>query len=76
LLCVQQNPEVRPTMTNVLSYLSSYFNDLPSPQEPAFFLNEMRNPTTFDRESNINQPINNSTPLSINKMSVSEFLPR
>ncbi|XP_027928645.1 putative receptor-like protein kinase At4g00960 [Vigna unguiculata] len=76
LLCVQQNPEIRPTMTNVLSYLSSYFNDLPSPQEPAFFLNERTNPATFARESNINQPINNSTPLSINKISVSEFLPR
>ncbi|WVZ08729.1 hypothetical protein V8G54_022075 [Vigna mungo] len=76
LLCVQQNPDVRPTMTNVLSYFSSYFNELPSSQEPAFFLNERSNPTIFAQESNINQPINNCIPFSTNKMSVSEFLPR
>ncbi|XP_052729226.1 cysteine-rich receptor-like protein kinase 44 [Vigna angularis] len=76
LLCVQQNPDVRPTMTNVLSYFSSYFNELPNSQEPAFFLNERTNPTIFAPQSSINQPINNSIPLSTNKMSVSEFLPR
>ncbi|WVZ08731.1 hypothetical protein V8G54_022077 [Vigna mungo] len=76
LLCVQQNPDVRPTMTNVLSYFSSHFNELPSSQEPAFFLNERTNPTIFAQESSINQPINISIPFSTNKMSVSEFLPR
>ncbi|KAI9127680.1 hypothetical protein K1719_000673 [Acacia pycnantha] len=36
LLCVQENPENRPTMARIVSYLSSLLAELPSPQEPAF----------------------------------------
>ncbi|XP_028806154.1 cysteine-rich receptor-like protein kinase 10 [Neltuma alba] len=43
LLCVQPNPEERPTMSQIVSYLSNLSIDLPSPREPAFFVRP--NPT-------------------------------
>ncbi|XP_028776250.1 cysteine-rich receptor-like protein kinase 10 [Neltuma alba] len=39
LLCVQENPNDRPTMANVVSYFSSPSADLPLPRQPAFFMN-------------------------------------
>ncbi|RZB61882.1 Cysteine-rich receptor-like protein kinase 25 isoform C [Glycine soja] len=60
LLCVQQNPDDRPTMVAIVSYLSSHLIELPSPQEPALFLHGRKDPKA----------------LSINEMSVSQFLPR
>jgi len=44
-----------------------------SPQEPAFFLHGRKDPKA---ESSSSQSINGSTPLSINDMSISQFLPR
>ncbi|KAM1295727.1 hypothetical protein ACFX2H_015483 [Malus domestica] len=38
LLCVQEDPADRPTMQSVVLMLSSYSLTLPSPQQPAFFL--------------------------------------
>ncbi|RDX70522.1 Cysteine-rich receptor-like protein kinase 25, partial [Mucuna pruriens] len=76
LLCVQQNPNDRPTMVGVVSYLSSYLIELPSPQEPAFFLHGRMDPKSLAQESSSSQSINGSTPFSINEMSISEFLPR
>ena len=60
LLCVQQNPDDRPTMVAIVSYLSSHLIELPSPQEPALFLHGRK-----DHKA-----------LSINEMSISQFLPR
>ncbi|PSS04720.1 Cysteine-rich receptor-like protein kinase [Actinidia chinensis var. chinensis] len=37
LLCVQQDPNLRPSMTTVVVMLSSYSVTLPIPQQPAFF---------------------------------------
>ena len=36
LLCVQENPEDRPTMSDVISMLGSDRSLLPSPKQPAF----------------------------------------
>lgn len=76
LLCVQQNPDVRPTMATIVSYLSSYLIDLPTPQEPAFFLHERIDPISLAQESGCNQSANRSIPFSVNKMSISDFIPR
>ncbi|XP_028776277.1 cysteine-rich receptor-like protein kinase 10 [Neltuma alba] len=63
LLCVQENPEARPSMATVVSYLSNDSIQLPFPQEPAFFLEGQMELNTDSKES-------------INEMSISEFYPR
>jgi hypothetical protein len=66
LLCVQQNPDDRPTMERVVSYLSSVSVDLPLPQEPAGFMgNNGMNPSIIPRDSS-----------SINDVTMSHFSPR
>ncbi|XP_027925796.1 cysteine-rich receptor-like protein kinase 7 isoform X2 [Vigna unguiculata] len=74
LLCVQENSDSRPTMVTIASYLSSHTIELPSPQEPTFFLNHIMNPIVA-HESSSGQDIN-SIPSSINDISISEFYPR
>ncbi|RDY00326.1 putative cysteine-rich receptor-like protein kinase 31, partial [Mucuna pruriens] len=76
LLSIQQNPNARPTMIEIVSYLSSYLIELPSPQEPTLFLHGIMGPKTYAQESSSSQSNIGSTPFSINEMSISEFLPR
>ncbi|CAK8573779.1 unnamed protein product [Lathyrus sativus] len=38
LLCVQENPDDRPTMGTIVSYLNNVSIDMPFPMEPAFFM--------------------------------------
>jgi len=49
LLCVQQRPEDRPTMSTVVVMLGSE-NPLPQPKQPGFFMGN--NPPTKDSSSN------------------------
>ncbi|KAL2330474.1 hypothetical protein Fmac_018055 [Flemingia macrophylla] len=74
LLCVQENPDVRPTMVTIVSYLSSHLIELPSPNEPTFHLYHRMDPTV-PYGSSSRQSTNNST-LSINEMSISRSYPR
>ncbi|KAF7840686.1 cysteine-rich receptor-like protein kinase 25 [Senna tora] len=54
LLCVQENPDVRPSMNTVVQYLSNDSIQLPFPQEPAFFLHGRRmEPTSGQDGSNL-----------------------
>ncbi|KAK7380206.1 hypothetical protein VNO78_32704 [Psophocarpus tetragonolobus] len=79
LLCVQQNPNDRPTMVEVVLYLSNnHLIEMPNPQEPAFFLRDRKDPKSFGQESSSrNRSTNSSTTLfSINDMSISQFIPR
>ncbi|KAL1346524.1 cysteine-rich receptor-like protein kinase 25 [Arachis hypogaea] len=77
LLCVQENPDVRPPMITIISYLDNHLIEMPSPQEPAFMLHRriidqvqvVGGASSFDH-------INNFTPSSINEMSISEDLSR
>ena len=75
LLCVQENPDVRPTMVTIVSYLSSHTIEMPFPQEPTFFLNGRTNPIVA-HESSSGQGVNTSIPSSNNDISISEFYPR
>ncbi|XP_028788523.1 cysteine-rich receptor-like protein kinase 10 [Neltuma alba] len=66
LLCVQENPDSRPTMATVVSYLSNDSIQLPLPREPAFFLHDGMEPrTSASKES-----------ASTVQVSMSEFFPR
>ncbi|RDX65271.1 Cysteine-rich receptor-like protein kinase 7, partial [Mucuna pruriens] len=78
LLCVQENPNVRPTMTTIISYLNNHSLELPSPQEPAFFFGRSRinQEIVIQQESSSNQGANEFTLFSINEMSMSNFYPR
>ncbi|XP_020239456.1 cysteine-rich receptor-like protein kinase 25 [Cajanus cajan] len=76
LLCVQENPDARPTMLEIVSYLSNHSIELPSPLKPAFILRSKMNPKVVAHESSSSQSANNSIPFSINEMSISEFYPR
>ena len=67
LLCVQENPDDRPTMVTVVSYLSNPAFEMPCPREPAFFLHGEIDPEIVARKSNSS---------SINEMSISNFLPQ
>ena len=76
LLCVQENPDARPTMVTIVSYLDGHFSELPTPQKPAFFLHGRMDSKSIGRKSSSRKSMNISTPLSINEMSTSECIPR
>ncbi|RHN82100.1 putative protein kinase RLK-Pelle-DLSV family [Medicago truncatula] len=70
LLCVQENPEDRPTMATVAFYLNSSSTNLPSPLEPPYF---KRNGTEDNMPPNIAlDNISDST----NGVTMTEFFPR
>ncbi|XP_029126494.1 cysteine-rich receptor-like protein kinase 6 [Cajanus cajan] len=78
LLCVQENPNMRPTMATIISYLNNLSLELPFPQEPSFFLysRRMDYDTARKQESSSNQTTNGCKQFSINEMSMSNFYPR
>ncbi|KAI5444733.1 hypothetical protein KIW84_013126 [Lathyrus oleraceus] len=78
LLCVQHDPDARPSMVTIVSYLSSYSIELPAPHEPAFFLRSKTYSKALIQESSSTQSANayTSSLLSTNEMSASIFLPR
>lgn len=72
LLCVQENPNDRPTMANIFSYLSSPLTELPVPREPAFFMHNGAGINMVAGESS-----SGSKPLySVNDLSISNPFPR
>jgi serine/threonine protein kinase len=77
LLCVQRDPDARPSMVTIASYLSSYSIELPTPQEPAFFLHDRTFSNVAAQGSSSTQFVNSSSLLSINQMSTTNtFSPR
>ncbi|KAI9076988.1 hypothetical protein K1719_041064 [Acacia pycnantha] len=68
LLCVQENPEARPSMATIISYLSDDSIQLPIPQEPAFFLHGQMDRNNVESQS--------GESCSTNEVSKSEFFPR
>ena len=76
LLCVQENPDVRPTIAEVVSYLNDLTLELPSPEEPAFFSHAIDPKTVMQHGSSSNSSVTASIPFSINEMSISDFYPR
>ncbi|XP_027360883.1 putative receptor-like protein kinase At4g00960 [Abrus precatorius] len=75
LLCVQENPDDRPNMAKIVSYLSSLLVELPLPHEPAFSMDMEMKLNMSTMESSLDQSTNNSAVSSINDMSKSHFFP-
>ncbi|KAL5100901.1 hypothetical protein RYX36_005228 [Vicia faba] len=75
LLCVQESPLDRPTMAQVVSYLSNLLVELPFPQEPVFSM-DRRTSLNITAESISGQFNSNSAVSSINDMTKSQFFPR
>ena len=56
LLCVQEDPIERPTMSNVLFMLGSETASLPNPKQPAFFVKRSLSSTaTSSKPESINE---------------------
>lgn len=77
LLCVQQNPENRPTMERIVSYLSSDSVELPLPQEPAGVMGTRIIPSIIPRRTILDQhKSSNTTGSSKNDVTMSNYFPR
>ncbi|KAK7391017.1 hypothetical protein VNO78_19295 [Psophocarpus tetragonolobus] len=78
LLCVQENPDNRPTMGTIVSYLSNPSVEMPFPLEPAFFMHGRMIRHSVEHESSSGYSTNHSFSSSVNKMSItaSAFFPR
>ncbi|XP_058769625.1 cysteine-rich receptor-like protein kinase 25 isoform X2 [Vicia villosa] len=76
LLCVQENPNARPTMARVVSYLTNHSIKLPSPQEPAYLSYGMDQISVAQQGSSSGQSASSSKPYSVNNMSISISIPR
>ncbi|KAL3740602.1 hypothetical protein ACJRO7_021821 [Eucalyptus globulus] len=77
LLCIQEDPAIRPTMATVVLMLSSNYFNLPLPQHPAFFVRSRSGGLSIPmKELGSNQSTNRTMPSSTNDMSVTELYPR
>ncbi|KAK7280205.1 hypothetical protein RJT34_25267 [Clitoria ternatea] len=63
LLCVQEDPDDRPTMGTIISYLNNPSIEMPFPLEPAFFMQGRKRRYSF------------SSTTTLNKMSTTKFFP-
>ncbi|XLT73902.1 hypothetical protein HN873_030328, partial [Arachis hypogaea] len=71
LLCVQEEPNDRPTMATIVFYLNSSSLNLPSPREPAYYF---KNNRTEESMTTSKELVNDSN--SINEITISKFFPR
>ena len=75
LLCVQKDPADRPTMASIVLTLNSQSVNLPSPQQPAFFLRNI-DPNLPRMYMESDQSTGMSMPWPVNEASVTEPHPR
>ncbi|KAK4258921.1 hypothetical protein QN277_005316 [Acacia crassicarpa] len=75
LLCVQGNPQIRPSMNEVVQYLSNDSMHLPIPQEPVFFMYSQMEPAATNRAI-MEAQLANHNQYSINEISESQLFPR
>ncbi|KAF8017701.1 hypothetical protein BT93_H2789 [Corymbia citriodora subsp. variegata] len=77
LLCIQEDPAIRPTMATVVLMLSSNYFNPPSPQHPAFFVqSRLRGLSIPMEELDSDQSTRRTMTSSTNGMSITEFCPR
>ena len=60
LLCVQDDPSDRPTMSNVIKMLDSETTNLPTPKQPAFCITRDQSSSTSSKRPESNNDITNS----------------
>ncbi|KAI8525206.1 hypothetical protein RHMOL_Rhmol13G0211400 [Rhododendron molle] len=75
LLCVQDDPDARPSMATVVLMLNSYSASLSLPQQPAF-LGRSRMGSNFRKAVELDESVSNSTQFSVNEVSITELCPR
>ncbi|KAK4258892.1 hypothetical protein QN277_005289 [Acacia crassicarpa] len=75
LLCVQEDPADRPFMASIVLMLDSFSVTLPTPSQPAFFVQSGTDPN-MPKDFKFGQSTTKSAPMSVNEMSVSEVMPR
>ncbi|RYQ93823.1 hypothetical protein Ahy_B09g100056 isoform A [Arachis hypogaea] len=77
LLCVQENPDERPTMGTIASYLTNDSVEMPYPQEPAFFMKGRTRRHASGHESHSSgHTTKYSFSSSVNEMPTTAFFPR
>ncbi|XP_039169874.1 cysteine-rich receptor-like protein kinase 10 [Eucalyptus grandis] len=77
LLCIQEDPAIRPTMATVVLMLSSNNFNPPSPQHPAFFIqSRLRGLSIPMKELDSDHPTRRTMASSSNGMSLTELYPR
>ncbi|XP_011002057.1 PREDICTED: cysteine-rich receptor-like protein kinase 10 isoform X1 [Populus euphratica] len=76
LLCVQEDPNDRPTLATIVLVLTSFSVTLPLPREPAYFGQSRTVPTFPTTELESDRSTSKSKPLSVNDMSITELYPR
>ncbi|KAI4295827.1 hypothetical protein L6164_035828 [Bauhinia variegata] len=76
LLCVQEDPDERPTMAAVTLMLNSDSVDLPLPGLPGFFTCSRSKSNLSKMEMNPALSVNDSVPLTVNETSITKFSPR
>nr|XP_027189283.1 cysteine-rich receptor-like protein kinase 10 isoform X1 [Cicer arietinum] len=75
LLCVQENPNDRPSMETIALMLNSYSVTLSLPRQPPSFLRG-RTPDRITQGLNSDQSSTCSIPWSVNEVSITEVYPR
>ncbi|CAL5209768.1 unnamed protein product [Lathyrus oleraceus] len=65
LLCVQENPDDRPTMGTIVSYLNNVSIDMPFPMEPAFFMHGRTRRNSAEHQSYSGHSTNHSFSSSV-----------
>ncbi|XP_019057218.1 PREDICTED: cysteine-rich receptor-like protein kinase 24 [Tarenaya hassleriana] len=73
LLCVQQDPADRPSLSNLLQMLTTSTVTLPVPRPPGFFLGDRLEPNPLVGESDITSK---SIPCSIDEATITDLSPR
>ncbi|KAL3740593.1 hypothetical protein ACJRO7_021812 [Eucalyptus globulus] len=77
LLCIQEDPAIRPTMATVVLMLSSNYFNPSSPRHLAFFVRSRSRGLSIPmKELQSDQSTSNTMPSSTGGMSVTEFYPR
>ncbi|CAL5344691.1 unnamed protein product [Camellia sinensis] len=75
LLCVQEDPDARPSMATIVVMLNSYSVNLSIPQQPAFFdCSRTKQKPRRDLESD--QSTSKPISWSVNEISITELYPR
>jgi hypothetical protein len=78
LLCVQEDPAIRPAMATIVLTLNSYSVTLPSPQEPAFLVHSTITDevNSSSKEFLLQHSKKKSVAYSVDEDSITEVYPR
>uniref|UniRef100_A0A1J3J8S9 Cysteine-rich receptor-like protein kinase 18 n=1 Tax=Noccaea caerulescens TaxID=107243 RepID=A0A1J3J8S9_NOCCA len=76
LLCVQENPEDRPTMSTIHQMLTTSSMTLPIPLPPGFFLRNLSRSNPLTQELEQGQSSSKSFSCSVDEATITNVIPR